>query len=167
MRREADVRWKLFKMKQHGSRCVQGRSSVRISAGVLAILREGFSWFFSVPPDKCRHSTSMRTRSLAWKLFPIHYSQVITTFGRAITQAVSRRFPNATARVRVQLRSCGICCGQSGTWEGFLRVLRFPLPILFPPTAPHSSLSITRGCYNRPISGRRTKWTHSHPTPRN
>jgi hypothetical protein len=26
-------------------------------------------------------------------------------------------------------------------WAGFLRVLRFPLPILIPPTAPHSSSS--------------------------
>jgi hypothetical protein len=47
----------------------------------------------------------------------------------------------------------------------FLLVLRFPLPILFPPTAPHSS-SIIRGWYIRPVSGRRTKWTQSHPTPK-
>jgi hypothetical protein len=49
---------------------------------------------------------------------------------------------------------------------GFLRVLRFPLPILIPLTAPHS-WSIIRGWYNRPLSGRRTKWTQSHPIPRN
>jgi hypothetical protein len=60
-----------------------------------------------------------------------------------------------------------ICGGQSGTGVGFLRVLRFPLPILIPPTAPHSLSSIIRGWYSRPISGRRTKWTQSHPTPRN
>jgi hypothetical protein len=35
--------------------------------------------------------------------------------GRAITQAVSRRLPAAAARVRAQVRSCGICGGQSGT----------------------------------------------------
>jgi hypothetical protein len=35
----------------------------------------------------------------------------------------------------------------------FLRVLRFPLSILVPPTAPYSS-SIIRGWYNRPVSGR-------------
>jgi hypothetical protein len=52
-------------------------------------------------------------------------------------------------------------------WGTFLLVLRFPLPILIPPTAPHSSSSIIRGWYNRQISGRRTKWTQSHPTPRN
>jgi hypothetical protein len=55
---------------------------------------------------------------------------------------------------------------KSGTGAGFLRVLRFPLPILIPPTALHSS--IVWGWYNRPVNGRRTKWTHnqSHPTPR-
>jgi hypothetical protein len=49
------------------------------------------------------------------------------------------------------------------TGADILRVLRFPLPILIPPTAPHLS-SIIRGWYNRPVSGRLTKWTQSHPT---
>jgi hypothetical protein len=53
----------------------------------------------------------------------------------------------------------------SGAGAGFLRVLRFPLPILIPPTAPHSS--IIRGWYNRPTSGRNAKWTQSNITPRN
>jgi hypothetical protein len=59
--------------------------------------------------------------------------------GRAIAKAVSRRLPIASAQVRAQVRSCGICGGQSGTGAGFLRVLRFPLSIIIPPTAPHSS----------------------------
>jgi hypothetical protein len=78
-----------------------------------------------------------------------------------MAQAVSRRLPTAAARVRAQVWSC---CGQSGTGAGFLRVLRFPLPVLIPPTPPHSS-SIIWDWYNRPNSGRRTKWTQSHPTP--
>jgi hypothetical protein len=86
--------------------------------------------------------------------------------GRAIAQAVIRRLPTAAARVRVQVRSCGVCGGQRGAGAGFVRVLRFPQPILVPPTAPHSS-SIVRAWYNRPVSGRRTKWTQSHPTPIN
>jgi hypothetical protein len=86
--------------------------------------------------------------------------------GHAIAQAASRRLPTAADRIRVQVMSRGICGGQSGIEAGFLRVLRFPPLILISPTAPHSS-SIIRGWYNRPISGRRTKWTQSHPTPRN
>jgi hypothetical protein len=70
------------------------------------------------------------------------------------------------SRVRAQVRSCGIFGGQSGTGAGFLRGLRFHLPILIPPIAPHSS-SFIRVCNNRPIRGRRAKWTQSHPTLRN
>jgi hypothetical protein len=62
-----------------------------------------------------------------------------------MAQAVSSRFLTAAARFRAQFRSCGICGGQSGTGAGFLRVLRFPLPILIPPTAPHSSSIIGAG----------------------
>jgi hypothetical protein len=86
------------------------------------------------------------------------------TADRAIPQAVNRGLPTAAARVRVQSISCGICSGQSGTTTGFLWVLRFPLPIL--PTGPRSSLYIIRDWYNRPISGRRTKWTQSHHNQR-
>jgi hypothetical protein len=83
-----------------------------------------------------------------------------------MAQAVSRRLPTAAARVRAQVESCGICGGQNGTGADFLRILRSPLTVLIPPTAPYSS-SIIRGWYNTPVSGRRTKWTQSHPTPRN
>jgi hypothetical protein len=53
--------------------------------------------------------------------------------GGTTAQAVSRRLPTAAARVRSQVRSCGICGRQSGTGVGFLLVLRFPLPILIAP----------------------------------
>jgi hypothetical protein len=58
--------------------------------------------------------------------------------GRAIAEAVSRWLPTAAARVQSQVLSSGICCGQSGAGAGFLRVLRFPLPIFIPPTSPLS-----------------------------
>jgi hypothetical protein len=53
---------------------------------------------------------------------------------RLLAQAVSRRIHTAAARVRAQVRSCGICGGQRGTRAGFLRALLLPLSILIPPT---------------------------------
>jgi hypothetical protein len=38
---------------------------------------------------------------------------------RDIAQAVSRRLRTAAARVLAQIKSCGICGGQSGTWARF------------------------------------------------
>jgi hypothetical protein len=50
---------------------------------------------------------------------------------RAVAQAVSRWLPTAATRVRIRA-ACGVCGGQSGTGADFLRVLRFPLPIIQP-----------------------------------
>jgi hypothetical protein len=60
----------------------------------------------------------------------------IDSEGRAVAQAVRRWLPTAAARVRVRA-ACGVCGGQSGIKAGFLRVLRFPLPIT-PPISPSS-----------------------------
>jgi hypothetical protein len=75
---------------------------------------------------------------------------LLVYLSRAIAQAVSRWLPTASARVRARVWSCGICGGQGGAGAGFLRVLRFPLPILIPPIAPQSPSSIILGLYNRP-----------------
>jgi hypothetical protein len=77
----------------------------------------------------------------------------------------SCRLPTSVAQFRSQVRSCGIYCGQSGTGEGVLRVLRFPLPIHILPTVSYSS--IIQGWYNKSNSGLSTKLTQSHPIPRN
>jgi hypothetical protein len=70
--------------------------------------------------------------------------------GRAIAQAVSRCLPTASALVRARFWSCGVCGGKSGAGAGFLRVLRFPLPVFVPPIAPQSS-SLIWGLYKRPV----------------
>jgi hypothetical protein len=69
--------------------------------------------------------------------------------GRAIAQAVSRWLSTAAARIRARVWSCGICGGQSGAEAGFLRVLRFPLPIFFHQLLPQPPSSIMWGLYNR------------------
>jgi hypothetical protein len=65
-----------------------------------------------------------------------HTQSKLLHLRRAVAQAVSRWIPTAVARVRVRA-ACRICGGQSGTGAGFLRVLRFPLPII-PPISPSS-----------------------------
>jgi hypothetical protein len=52
--------------------------------------------------------------------------------GRAVAHTTSRQLPTSAARVRSQVRSCVTCGAHSGTAVGLLRVLLFPLPILFP-----------------------------------
>jgi hypothetical protein len=64
---------------------------------------------------------------------------------RAIAQAVCRRVPTSVARFRAQVKSCGICGGQSAAVISFLRVLRFPLPVFIPPIVPQSPSSIIWG----------------------
>jgi hypothetical protein len=71
--------------------------------------------------------------------------------GCAIAQTVSRWLPTEAALFRARVQSCGICGGQSGAGAGFLRILRFPLPICIPPIAPQSPSSIIWGWYNRPV----------------
>jgi hypothetical protein len=56
-----------------------------------------------------------------------------------MAKAVTRWLSTSEARIRNLVRSYVICGGQSGTGVGFLRVLPFPLSILIPSTAPHSS----------------------------
>jgi hypothetical protein len=98
------------------------------SPGQLLILR----FVVYLRPSKCWDSAYIRS-------------------GRAVAQAVSRWLPTAAARVRARVWSCGICGGQSGAGAGFLRVLRFPLPIFIPPICPQSPSSIIWAWYNRQV----------------
>jgi hypothetical protein len=70
---------------------------------------------------------------------------------RTIAVRLSAGFAPRRPGFEPGVRSCGICVGQSGTGAGFLRVLRFPLPIIAQ-TGPQPSSSILHhpGWYNRP-----------------
>jgi hypothetical protein len=95
----------------------------------------------SVKPPK--HKYRNRTFWLHLNTFPAYSNAPL---GRVIAQAVCHWLPTAAARVRVRVWSSGICGGQNGAGAGFLRVLRFPLPIFIPPIAPQSPSSIIWGC---------------------
>jgi hypothetical protein len=82
--------------------------------------------------------------------------------GRAIAEAVSRWLPTAAARVLSRVWSSGICGGQ---W----RWGRFSPSTSVSPANFHSTkfsiFTITRGRYNRPVSGRRAEWPSLDSTP--
>jgi hypothetical protein len=90
---------------------------------------------------------------------------VVQILGRAIAQTVRAHVSNEAALVLSQITSRGICGGRSDTEAGFLPVFLFPLLILIPRTAPYSP--VIRGWYNRPTSGRSTKWIQPQLTQRN
>jgi hypothetical protein len=73
-----------------------------------------------------------------------------TLRGGSLAQANSRRLPITAVRVRPQVKSCGTFGGRIGVVAGFLRVFRFPLPIVIPPAAPHLSSHMIRGWHNGP-----------------
>jgi hypothetical protein len=81
------------------------------------------------------------------RVFTVQKVNSCTNMG-VIAKAASRRLPTATVRVRCQFRPCEICVGHSGIEAGFLRVLRFPLPILIAPAVPCSAT--TRSWGSRP-----------------
>jgi hypothetical protein len=58
------------------------------------------------------------------------------TAGNTTTNRLSYGTGPAAARIRAEVRSCGIYGEQIGTGAGLFRVLRFPLPIITL-TAPH------------------------------
>jgi hypothetical protein len=87
---------------------------------------------------RCRGISTYVNSSCAWSVICVIIN-ILFLLWPCHSSEGSRRLLTAAARVRAQVKSCGICGGQSSTGAGFLQVLRFPLPILIPPTAPHSS----------------------------
>jgi hypothetical protein len=63
---------------------------------------------------------------------------LMTTKSFVIAEVIGHHLVTMVAWVQSQVRSCGICGGQSGIGMGFLQVLSFRLPVLTQPTAAHS-----------------------------
>jgi hypothetical protein len=101
---------------------------------------------------------------LSWHLFEGRRKAIRYLLREHSRPCHSPCLPIAEARVRDRVRSCGICGGHSGTGAGFLRVLRFPLPIFIPSIAPQSPLSIIWGCYNRLVVTAVPSGLKSHTT---
>jgi hypothetical protein len=57
--------------------------------------------------------------------------------GRAIAQAIIRRFPTTAARVLFQIRSCVTFGGLNSTAAGFHRLIGPPLQIRIPRNIPY------------------------------
>jgi hypothetical protein len=89
-----------------------------------------FLWCRGVEPWRfCYHSVSEDGHNGCKIESGISRSPAFSSFNlwlpEAIVQAVSRRLPIAAARIRAEVRSCGICGGQSYTAVGLLRVFGF------------------------------------------
>jgi hypothetical protein len=103
-------------------------------------------------------------------LLPKTYTLVTLWSGRVIAQVVNWWLPTAAVGFDPRSGHVWFVVDKVALGQVFSQVLQFPLPILIPSTASHSSSSTIRGWYNRPVTGRHTKWTQSHrshPTPRN
>jgi hypothetical protein len=59
-----------------------------------------------------------------------------------VIKSTRPRLLTAEARLRSQVKSRGVCGGQSGARIGFVQLFRFPLPIIIPPTAPSTLYSL-------------------------
>jgi hypothetical protein len=83
--------------------------------------------------------TALRTDFQPNELFRLFSFGLWHRVGRAISQAVSRRLPTAAARIQTRVGMWDFVMDKSGAGAGFLRELRFPLPIYIPSCSPQSS----------------------------
>jgi hypothetical protein len=117
--------------------------TVKISDMTVLI---GFAWLRTGSYEHCKQPSDYvndRGKFLVWATISFSSRTVLQELKLRVRSslwpchAVSHWLPTAAAKIRAQVMSCGICGGQSGSRAGFLRVLRFPLPILISPTASH------------------------------
>jgi hypothetical protein len=85
--------------------------------------------FFSVRSRNPRCSSSSSSQSLIVSCVVSVCSRAVPLLKQLVAGFPPRRPGSRPGRARE------VCGGQSGTGVGFLRVLRFPLPIIIPPTS--------------------------------
>jgi hypothetical protein len=110
--------------------------------------------------------SELRTVATNIKLrrFNIHlYQTYICTGGRAIAQAVSRRLPTAAALFEPRSDRVAFVVNKVALEQVFSEYFGLSCQFLFHRVL-HTRACTVRGWYNRPVSGRRTKWTQSHLT---
>jgi hypothetical protein len=123
-----------------GSNPTWSMDHLRVLCCFLSV--KALQWVDSPPRNRTKYKMAT--------CFRINFGPKQAMARRMRNGGISRWLPTAAARVRARVWSCGICGGQSGAGAGFLWVLRFPLPIFIPPSAPQSPSSIIWGLYNRP-----------------
>jgi hypothetical protein len=104
--------------------------------------------YHTAPTDQYCIKRKLNTKALLCLLnrtAPITESgiDIHTTIIDVTAQAVGRQLPTAAARVRFHVRSRGICRVQNRTGTGDLRIFRFTPPVLIPPTALDSLITVS------------------------
>jgi hypothetical protein len=139
--------------------CLRVQVAALQQAGTLS--RESYLMYMNMIPNpgKLEAHTTHWNVHIWWLIQVLNWRQIKGTDAHGPDEvyvviwymAVSHWLPTAAVRVRARVRSCGIWGGQKGTGTGFLRVLRFPLPIFIPPIAPQTPSFIIWGWDNRPV----------------
>jgi hypothetical protein len=96
---------------------------------------------YSPKPVKEIYIQTLKNKGILFIAFTLIYDKIVLEHvlkGLRFVLQPLLKFPKPTW-VPYQIGSCGICGGQSGTGTDFLRVLRFPLPILIQHSTPHGS----------------------------
>jgi hypothetical protein len=109
-------------------------------------LRESPLIWRNIPPPSSRSKNNLSLLPASPGFLRLRWRRLVSPKYRAASQlhgvttqkttlfivtAYSRWLPTAVARVRAQVRSCGVCGGQSGTWACFLEYFGFPCQLLF------------------------------------
>jgi hypothetical protein len=129
--------------------CCFGSDVLSVYAWTQQMLRNGENYSLKKRCKKCTGFPALkqyRAKEASNAVVSADVSETLTAItvivdyhlveGHVVVQVVSRWFPTAEARVRAWVKSCRLCGRQRSTAAGFLRVLRFPLPLIHSANCP-------------------------------